>query len=672
MDDFQSSMMEIFVFETNSFLEEIENILLETENNDSRIIESVPEIFRVMHTIKSSAAMMGFDSISKVAHSAEDLFSYIRANNPENIDKAKLADVVFECVDYIRKNMDQGTSDDPVEKIKIISAFLEEIKNPKPVAPPDENSPSIENKEKSDAVLSDESSLAIIQLQIVFKPNCQLVGVRAFEVYNNVLKASQKVTSYPDLDDERADTMISENGVFFEVVTPKAPDDIVNIVKKSPFVEKVEILEIISEQQPEKEAEAKTEPEAQKAPAPYTGPDRRKNRSSDSSEYQERRTDSPAFINVPVKKLDNMVDLAGELSIAEMELKSAYFNNDIIEIEKTFEALDKMIMQVHEAALSVRMISVQETFHKLTRIVRDITRKQNKDVLFVTSGEDTEVDKNIIDTLFSPLMHMVRNSIDHGIESSEERQLTGKPPQGVVTLSAVIEGNNIIMTLTDDGKGFDRKKIIEKSISLGLITPEQSEKMSEDDINALVFLPGFSTNQEITEFSGRGVGMDVVNDSLRKMNGKITVKSKYGEGTTITLVIPQSLSIIETLILKSDDEICALPLNSVKEVFKFDEGSVKNVNGRDVILYKEQCYNIISMSDFFDTEKKAYSDGLMILIKSSIESFVIFTDTIISQQNVVVKPVPKLLRNIRGIYGCTVLSDGRITMIIDPDKFSKG
>ena len=651
MDDFQASMLEIFVFETNGFLEALEKILLECEGDEQGIRTSVPEIFRIMHTIKSSSAMMSLDNISKLAHAVEDVFFYIRENNPEHVDNGKLVDIVLGCIDFIRSNMDGVAKDDPDEIIAFVKALLEEIKSPSgQTASPPDNKPE-QPADEPEAAQSEGN----IHLTVTFKEDCQMLGLRAFELQSKVARSVDKLDTVP-ADPTEDEGQVRKNGLILNITTVKTVDELTELILKSPYVSGVSET-AAKEPAPEKSVSD--------APVPAEpNPEEKR-------QFSERRQDSTqtggAIANVAVSKLDFLVDLVGELLVAEMELSRVIETDDREACEASASTMKKLILQMQEAALSTRMIPVKETFHKLNRLIRDMCRKLDKDIQFITSGEDTEVDRSMIDNIFSPLMHITRNSIDHGIEPADEREAAGKPRGGKVELSAYTEGRDVIFKVKDDGRGLNRDKILEKAIAQGLVSPERAPHLTDEEINGFILFPGFSTNSEVTEFSGRGVGMDVVNENMKKMNGKITVRSTPGKGTRITLKIPLTMAIIDAIVVSVNGESCVVPLGSVSEVVRVtEELPVREVNGGDTVLLRDKCFRIVNLCDFFGAAGKPdYTNGVLLVVKSESDDFALFANGVVDRLSVVVKPVPAIFKSIRGISGCTILGDGKISLILD-------
>lgn len=663
--DFADSMMEIFVVETNDFIAELEKILMQDEEDGSSIKSAVPEIFRIMHTIKSSSAMMSLDNISKMAHTIEDVFFYIRENKPQNVDYTRLADIVLDCVDYIKRNMDSSVNENPEVKASIARKFLEELKSGVPAK---EDGPErIVASPKKMAEIPDTSSGAHVKtfkFHVTFKENTQLIGMRAFELLSKLQRVCRQVTSIPGETTGEGEDYIRKNGIILTAVSEGTDEELMQILHKSPFINNVQF---INDDRNSELGEAFI--------------DRRAAGSNGGTEaatwVPKRKSDSPRaraagtlFANVAIPKLNALMDIAGEILTAEMNLESSFHSNDSEKVEKNQSALRALILQLQEAALSTRMVTLEDTFHKLRLTVRDVSRKQQKEVEFETFGEKIEVDRVIVDKIVSPLIHIIRNSMDHGIESAEERIALGKPEKGSIVLRAVTEGRNVIISVTDDGKGMDRKRILRKAIEKNLTTSKAVPNLMDDEIFAFTFLPGFSTSDTVTEISGRGVGMDVVQDSVNQLHGKIVITSASGEGTTTSLSIPLSMAIIDSLVLRVYDDVCTIPLDMVNEIFRLeDDASISEVNGKNMVLYRGSCYRIIDLFDFLDAKEKAnYDEGVMIILRHHSKKCVVFVNEVLRRQSVVVKPVPSMFKSIKGISGCVILREGRVSFMLDADE----
>lgn len=672
------ALMEVFMVETNDFLKKLEDILIQNEKSDGGIQSATPEIFRIMHTIKSSSAMMSLDNISKLTHRVEDLFYYLREHKPEGVDDSRLVDIVFEAVDFIKRNLDGSEREDPSALIAKVSQYLDELKSkdagsaaPQPQAaapaPPRQPAPPPPAPAASNAGIDN------LALTVLFKKDCPMLGLRSLEVKNRVKSVAQSITSVPE-DPTVQEELVRMDGLLLLLTTDRPVDEVKALIAKSPFVDRIEIVGKDAEAARETPNAAPPASDPTPAPAAHTPSEAPAKGEEPVRQFVERRRDSTtfgkAYANVEIAKLDNLVDLVGELLTQQMELAQTIEQRDFRESENAVSGLKKLILTLQEATLSTRMVPIRDTFLKMNRLVRDMSRKQEKELDFVTIGEDTEVDRSIIENISSPLMHIIRNSIDHGIESEAVRIAAGKPAKGRIELSASTEGRNVVISIVDDGQGFDIEKIIAKALSSKLITEAQVSSMSEEEVYSLVFQPGFSTSEEVTEYSGRGVGMDVVNENLKKMNGKVIVNSERGRGTRVVMKIPLTLAIIDTMILRVGTETCAIPVSFVDKIlFMENTDSVRNVNGEDVVLLRDECYKILNLFDFYTfSERIPYGDGIMLIVGSERKKYVVFATEIVDRQEVVVKPAPPLFKTIRGISGCTILGDGRISLILDTDE----
>lgn len=654
MDDFQRAMFDLFTLETTDFLDKLESILIDMEAREQSIIASVPEIFRIMHTIKGSSAMLSLDNISRLAHAVEDLFNFLRSNPDSKPDPSMLVDIVLKCCDFIKRNLVPDMNEDSKPLIDEVKGYLSQLKQP--AAAPVKAEPQ--------KAVGDFDSLKI---RVLFKPGVQMIGVRAFEVHNRVSRLAGQILSTPDpeQDADGIEELFQKSGMLMEM-DPGAPrDDVIAKIKSSPFV-----LDAFEEKDaPVAPPVVEKPPEKPPEKAPEKPPEKPPEKSSPAEQpLEERQRGARAqqsYANVPISRLDELVDLSGELAIAQLALQHAINGGDKAAISRRLFDVSSLTEQLQRAALASRMVSLQDTFHKLNRAARDVVRKLSKDVQITFNGGDTELDKNVIELLSPPLMHIVRNSVDHGIEMPDERTALGKDRAGSLEVSAALEGNEVSITITDDGRGFDREKILKKALASKFVTEEQAAAFTPEEINRLIFLPGFSTNEDVTEFSGRGVGMDVVNENIKKLGGSVTVYSEQGIGTQVALKIPLTRAIADVMLLKTGENICALPVSVVTRVFEPNENRIREINGSDAVLYDGQCYRLFHLSTLYGGAPKGKREnGVMVLVHGGDAHYVIFVDAIVDYLNIVVKPVPPLLKSRKTFYGCTVLGDGSVCLIL--------
>lgn len=782
------SMVDMFIFESTSLLEQLDQILMKTENESGFSSEEINEIFRTMHTIKGSSAMMGLDNMSKLAHSIEDMFYIIREENPVISDMRSLYDLVFNASDLLKAEIEliqeeEYTPTDFSDAMNKIKAFAAALKNgggapaadaapaasapaassaPAAAAQPQasaghelttvkiifdddckmenlrallvvnkiaedcdkleyipadiENNPDtakdiIENgfivKFKPSCDMDIDSILNLIgetsnvksyevlemgnvieltgtiNVKVTFEEECKMENLRALIVVNNIKDSCTKLTYEPaDIENNSAAAQtIIDNGfmLHFEANDPKA---VIRTIHSSPNVKRCEILSS-GTSAPTPQAAAPTQAAA---PAANTGaqaapkaaaPAAAEKKSVEQINNMLGNKGSGAkqsLISVNLHKLDTLLDLVGEIVITEAmvtsnpDLKGLRLDN----FQKSARQLRKLNSELQDTVMSIRMVPISGAFNKMTRIVRDMKVKLNKDVDLIFEGEETEVDKSIIDQLNDPLMHMVRNSMDHGIEDNvEDRIARGKPAKGKITLSAYNSSNEVIIVIADDGAGIDSRRVLEKAEKNGLLTKPMSEYTDKEIFN-MIMLPGFSTNEQVTEYSGRGVGMDVVRKNIEKIGGSVSVDSKWGEGSAFTIKIPLSLSIVDGMEVSVGQSIFTIPINSIRESFKVKPNQlVKDTDGKEMIMIRSECFPLIRLYETYDLTPGTSDlyEGIVILVEAEGKCACIFADELIGEQQVVVKPFSSLLNNFNvkqhGMAGCSILGDGSITIILD-------
>lgn len=718
MSEFTSEkdpILDMFIFETNQLIEQLEDIMMDVENEGDIPAEHINEIFRIMHTIKGSSAMMSFDNISVVAHKIEDLFFKIRDNNSVGDGFQEVCDVVFEGTDFIKAQMEKveagedvtETADELLEKISdvlnIVDGGAEASKSaPKPKAE------EVQTEEKKDElnIEAKKDDVAIKEekdskngnnkfwAKIVFEPDCKMEHVRAFSVINELDKYCSEVISKPKelFDDPTSGEYIAANGLELWFITGVNQSKIEKILQSQICVKSIEVQAIdefpaeLQKAVEDDKREATTEEikEAKEAAEKTTeAVSKTTETKKQSAETAKKSGAKPSgtvkqnLINVNVDKLDTLLDFVGEIVIAQSmvvqnpEIKGLELPN----FTKNAEQLEKLTKELQDVVMAIRMVPIAAVFHKMNRIVRDMSKTLNKDVELVISGEETEVDKTIIDSLSDPLMHMVRNCMDHGIETKEERAKTDKPAKGKVSLRAYNDGSNVVVTVSDDGKGLARDVILRKAIANGLLS-EDDENIPDNKIFECILLPGFSTKEKVTEFSGRGVGMDVVKQNIEAVGGSIRIDSKQGRGTVFTIKIPLTLAIIDGMNVAVGNTCFIIPITSIYDVFKCkSEDITKDPYGNERLHRMGKFYDIIRLHDKYsvETEVTNISDGILITVRTEDKDVCLFVDNIIGEQQIVIKSLPKYLKSIisdeSGISGCTILGDGNIGFILNTNEF---
>ena len=689
MDNGMENMLDMYLFETNSLLEQLDEVLLDAESADTFTTDSVNEIFRIMHTITGSSAMMEFSSLMTIAHRIEDLFFFIRENTIDSIDeehKKELFNLMFFSTDMLRAEVEKLENNEPLTSnvdsfVEKVNSFLNKISNKT-----DETETAKkegENDQKSEncsTELPQDGSGAF--LKVTFDEGCGMENLRAFMLVTSIKDIYENLTFYPSDVETNPDTaaVIIEKGFLLGFDTKQTLETALNIVQSSGNVQSYEILmPPQAEQEDNVPAAKESEPVAQnhidatpapkvQAPTPNTQP------SAPNTNVTHVGANKQSLISVNLSKLDKLMMLMGELVITESmvtsspELQGLKLDN----FTKSARQLRKLTDDLQDTVMSIRMIPVAGAFQKMNRIVRDMSKSLNKNVRLTIIGEDTEVDKTIVDSIGDPIMHMVRNSMDHGIEeTAEERIKAGKNPQGEIILSAEHTGSEVIITIQDDGKGADPVKILEKARRNGILTKPESE-YSQKEILALLMAPGFSTNEQVTEYSGRGVGMDVVKKNIEKIAGTVTITSELGKGMCTTMKIPLTMAIVDGMEVSVGKSIFTIPISDIKQSFKITpEEIIYDAQGQEIVKRMDNFYPIIRVHRLYniDTEITNLEDGILVWVGEGDKSYCLFVDELMGEQQVVVKPLPSYLStyNIKksGIAGCTILGDGNISIILD-------
>lgn len=688
-------MVDMYLFETTTLIDQLDEILLRTEQANEFTEDDINEVFRIMHTVKGSSAMMGFENLQKLAHKGEDMFFIIREDPSKMKDIGFVYDLVFQMSDLfkaeieeIRNNPDYDGTDfsEMIAKLengaKILKGELDE-------AEAEANAASAASG-KTPAVSAGENQSVI---RVFFEQDCKMENLRAFLLLSRLKESFDVIDWFPKDVESNAEsgTLIQEDG-FLITLNKADVEEAVKIVEQSLNVDTYEIVKEEKEEAApapaaeaapaaEKPAESKPAPaEVKEAPAPVkkqapaASAAAAQKQEKQQSAQQQVSGGKQSLISVNLQKLDQLHDIVGEIITTE----SMVVSNPELEglklesFQKAARELRKLTDELQDSVMSIRMVPLVGPFQKMHRIVRDMKQKLGKNVELVIEGEDTEVDKSIVDNLNDPLMHLVRNCMDHGIEEDvQERIAHGKPEKGTIKLAATSSAGEVIITVSDDGGGIDTDRVLQKAEDAGLLTKPASE-YSEREINNMIMLPGFSTNTEVTEYSGRGVGMDVVKKNIEKSGGSIFVESKRYEGSSFIIKIPLTLAIIAGMEVRVGDIIFTVPTSAIKQSFKITSNQViYDTQGNEMIMIRGECYPILKLFQKFNlkTDITDFEEGILILVEADGKSVCLFADKLIGEQQVVVKPFPAYLSryNLKaeGLSGCSIMGDGSISLIID-------
>lgn len=672
-------MLELFIFETLEMIEQLQQIIIDSEKNEKLEIDAINEIFRIMHTIKGSSGMMMFSNISNLSHTIEDLFYFIRESKPEKIDYSALTDLILEGSDLIKSETEKINNEKEAdgdftlfinkvnEFLDILKAF-EDLENDKALEGLEENTDEeIDNdKEKIEELKyfgNDYSDINInlFRAKLFFEEECEMENIRCFTIIHKLKEVAEISYFYPEDIVENNETceIIRQQGfkIFFK--SNYEIDAIKEFLMETVFLSKVDIKQFNNENKFNKKIKKQDEKSEEVII----------NNKKNNEKEKSKATNKQNLISVDVNKLDKLMNLVGELVISEAMVTK---NPDLLGLQldsfnKAARQHRKRLSDLQDVVMSIRMVSLAPTLNKMNRLVRDMCKKLNKESEFEIVGQDTEVDKNIIEHIGDPLMHIIRNSMDHGIETPEERIAKGKPPKGKITIEAKNTGGEVWIIIKDDGKGLNKDKILKKAKDHGLVKSNKDE-LTDKEIYSMIFLPGFSTNESVTEFSGRGVGMDVVAKEIEKIRGTVTVDSIEGEQTTTSIKIPLTLAIIDGMTIKVGNSAFTIPVTSIRQSFIIkNEDIIKDLDNKDMVLIRGECYPILKLHELYNikTDKVSIEDGIVIMVEDQGKSKCIFADELIGEQQIVIKALPDYIKKVCGVIGCSLLGNGIISLILD-------
>ena len=687
-----SQYLEIFIDETKEHLQNLNEQLLIIEKEPENA-DTINEIFRAAHSLKGMAGTMGYKRMQRLTHDMENVFSEIR--NGKMKVSADLIDVVFQCLDALEGYLDNilQTSDEGTDDNEpIISRINEILKNGTgesanaAAKSTQESAPKAEATKKAskmipkfkDIKLEEQETKACAEaktkemnvygMTVYVQESCVLKAARAFLVFKALEEIGEVIHSQPsvqDIEDEKFDFDFS---VF--IITKASLEDTIKAVKDVSEIEEViaEVYtpEITKETKPEVVVEKTVEEPKQVAAAAAVAP-------SQPKQAQSKQAAKPVVnrtVRVDIEKLDGLMNQVSELIIAKNSLVSLN-SQDSAKNSQTFheqiEYLERITTNLHESVMKVRMVPIESVVSRFPRMIRDISKKLDKKMELYMSGEDTELDRTVIDEIGDPLMHLLRNSADHGLEDAELRAERGKPPVGSIFLNAYQEGNNVIIEVGDDGNGIDVENVKNKGIERGIITSEQAENMSDKEIINLLFMPSFSMAKKVSDLSGRGVGLDVVKSKIEALGGDVEVKTKLGEGTTFIIRLPLTLAIIQALLVEVGDEKYAISLGSIQTIEDIAPSDIKYVQAKEVIHIRGSVIPIIRLDQVLDIPPREEEPESLtvVIVKKGDKLAGLVVDSLNGQAEIVIKSLGKYIENNKIISGATILGDGEVALILD-------
>lgn len=709
-------MLDIYLFENGQLLERLQEIVLEQKDEECFDEESINEIFRAMHTIKGSSGVMMFDEVTKISHKLEDVFYYLRESKPDNVPHLELVEHVLTVVDFISGEMSKIENGNPADGdaskyVKELDGFLEAIKSGD-----GEKSKVIKenvHEEPQQFYIAPMATSAshFYKIYLTFFPDVQLANVHAYKIVYSLKEIAEDLLHYPEdiISDEASAEEILENGFKILLQSQSSLEDLHKIIQEGYELQKVDIFEctakefqqgfdsigseiridlessveeieakadagmmVIAGEQPK---EQPAEPEKKSiAPGDFVIESKEPGKGKKLAKDKPKKQDKAAFISVDVHKMDMLMDLIGELVISQsvvlqnQDLKVSGLKLD--NFNKAAGQMVKISTDLQNVIMSMRMVPLTNTFQKMNRIVFDVSRKLGKEIEFEMIGEHTEVDKNIIEHISDPLMHLVRNSVDHGIETPDEREKAGKSDKGKVTLSAKTESGKVWIIVQDNGKGLNRQKILAKARKQGLLDPYKPDAdYTDKEVYQFITLPGFSTNEKVTEYSGRGVGMDVVVSNLQAIGGSLEIESTPGQGSQMTMKIPLTLAIIDGIVMEVGKSSFVIETGVVKEFIGMRENTLQHdPDGTEFVMIRGECYPVLRVGEWYQLSgyEANIEEGMLVLIEVDKKPICLYVDRLIGKQEIVVKPIPDYVKRVKGLSGCTQLGDGSIALILDP------
>lgn len=691
-----SQYLEIFIDESSEHLQCLSDCIMTLEKEPDNK-DTINEVFRAAHSLKGMAGTMGFKRMQHLTHDMENVFQEVRSDKI-SVDSAMI-DLLFKCLDAldqylenVKASSDEGTEDNEMI-IKELNDFIakangvvvEEAPKVAPVpaaqaevAPASNNKVKIEltDVEKDEIAQAQADGKHVYAITVYVNKECLLKAARAFLVFRAVEGLGEIFANHPsshDIEDEKFDLdfsfcVASNESLDKIIAAAKDVSEIDDVVGEELTATPVEEAPVIQEEEaPVVQAApvAQAAPAAQATPAPATPQAQQAAKKQTPAKPASNRT-----IRVDIEKLDALMNQVSELLIAKNSLVSisssegGNFANQ--GFRENVESLERITTNLHESVMKVRMVPIESVVNKFPRMIRDLSRTLNKKMELYMTGEDTELDRTVVDQIGDPLQHLLRNSADHGLETAEVRAERGKPETGTIFLNAYQEGNNVIIQVGDDGNGIDVEAVKRKAVERGVITQEQADAMTQKEAVNLLFMPSFSMAKTITDISGRGVGLDVVKSNIEALGGDVEVKTKLGEGSTFTVRLPLTLAIIQALLVKIREEQYAIALGSITSIEDVPVSDIKYVEAKEVIHLRDTVIPLVRLDRVLDVEPKDDPEHLtVVIVKRGDQQAGLVVDDLIGQQEIVIKSLGKYINGNKLISGATILGDGEVALIID-------
>lgn len=660
-----SQYLDVFLEESREHLGNLNQKLLQLEKNTDDL-PALNEIFRAAHTLKGMSSTMGFEDMADLTHHMENILADLK----DGILQAdsNVVDTLFKCFDRLQMLIDNiesagnGEMDNSdlitlLENLKLVNFEKAAVSQAEVVA----DNPALDHSASSSAdydfneyelaVLREAKSkgLRIFYIKVAVNESCVMKSVRAFMVFKVLEEQGDIIKSIPvaqELDEGKFDTCF-EVFVVTQAEQEQIERDINNISEVK--IEEISRINPVALQDTASEETEVLEKVSQ-------------------SGYEAKKTHKiKQTVRVDIERLDNLMNLVGELVMHKGRLEQIGSASKLGDLNEAIEQIDRISADLQSVVMKVRMVPIEQVFNRFPRMVRDVAKELNKEVDFIMEGKETELDRTVIDEIGDPLVHLLRNAVDHGLESTEERVKKGKNATGRVSLRARHEGNNVFIEVEDDGQGIDTRKVKSKAIQKGIVSVQEADKLTAEEITDLLFLPGFSTAATISDISGRGVGLDVVKTKIESLSGEISIESHLGQGTKFRIKLPLTLAIIQALMVAIKDEIYAIPLSSVDETTMIKRDDIKMVQNQEVIMLRGNVLPIYRLATLLDTPggEEQKEDMYVVVVRKAEHQMGLVVDTLIGQQEIVIKSLGKKLSGIPGIAGGIVAGDGNVRLILD-------
>lgn len=684
---------DMFLSEAREHLDDLNNLLviLEKTHDDK---DTINKIFRNFHTLKGNSATMGYEVFSKLAHRLEDLLDLVR-NGKMNVDE-KVMDVLFKGCDSLEiglKKIDGGVP----ESLNIKDIILKVDAVMIPTAQTNNNNTQKDNKEETNlknniniqpivnnqkiiltkdeekiiSTLTNEEKNKLIHIEIIFEDN-HLKAMKALSIIKKI-EANQKNKII------RLNPTKEELNSIFKltleiIILAEKNEDIETIIKQVSKIKEYKIknvFENIKKEQNETKIETKAEIKTEEPQKNKTEKVEIQTKKDTLIQTHTDELKKVQEVKIDIKRLDNLMDMVGELLIHKMRLEDINKGIASKELEEITNAISILTQNIQSEVIEERMIPVGLVFTRFPRIVRDLSHEEGKEIEFLMEGDDKKLDRTVVDKITDPLIHMIRNSIDHGVETPDEREKKGKPRKGTIKLTATREKNSVIIEVVDDGQGIDPVKIKAAAIKKKILPIDELNQMSEQKLQELVFLPGFSTNETITEISGRGVGMDVVMTNIKQVGGKVYLESKKDIGTKVKIELPLTLAIIKVLLVNIGEDKYAIPLNNIQEIIDLKREEIKTIQKKESFILRKETIALLRLKKLVGQLDDNKSKLTTIIVEDGIERIGIIVDSIESQQQILIKSVDEKIKKVKGIAGGTILGSGKVCFILDIDSLIK-